>query len=393
MQYDLVIIGAGSAGLALASSLLDSNLKICVIDKQPLANIATPSLDGREIAVSSKSRNILEQLDVWQDIPSQEISPIRQAQVLNGNSNYSLNFDPADAGSESLGYLVPNYSMRIAIYNKLAEADSSNIELLTDVGVKNLYHRDNSVIIELDNQDKITTRLVVVADGKFSQTRSQLGIASNVNSIGRSVVVANMQVEEPHQNIAYECFLYDKTLAILPLSNNHVSVVITLNTSKLNSILDLTDTDFNEMVTQTSKYKLGKMQLHTERYSYPLVMQYADKFYNTRCALIGDAAVSMHPVSAHGFNFGIQGQARLAKLITDAVNNGTDFASEKLLQKYSRQHITATKPLYLATNALVKLYTNESKVAKIARHGLLHLGNIIKPANKFLLKNLTRKNS
>ena len=106
----------GSAGLALASSLLDSNLKICVIDKQPLANIASPALDGREIAVSSKSRNILEQLDVWQAIPGQEISPIRQAQVLNGNSDYSLNFDPADVGSESLGYLLPNYLMRTAIY-------------------------------------------------------------------------------------------------------------------------------------------------------------------------------------------------------------------------------------------------------------------------------------
>jgi 2-polyprenyl-6-methoxyphenol hydroxylase-like FAD-dependent oxidoreductase len=132
------------------------------------------------------------------------------------------------------------------------------------------------------------------------------------------------------------------------------------------------------------------MKLVSERFPYPLVAVYADKFISTRFALIGDAAVGMHPVTAHGFNLGLRGQDTLAKEIESALKRGNDIGSATVLENYQTKHRRVTHPLYLATNGIVRLYNNNDMLsARMMRKTLLRLGNNIWPIKRAIMNQLT----
>jgi len=198
-----------------------------------------------------------------------------------------------------------------------------------------------------------------------------------------------MDYEGEEQDTAMECFQYGRTLAVLPLTNKRCSVVLTIDTDKAHEILDATPEDLATDIEKRIDSHLGKMVLTTKLFSYPLMGIYAQKFYGQRYALIGDTAVGMHPVTAHGFNMGIRGAHTLAEEIKTAIAQGIDFGSVAVLNNYHQKHRNFTRPLYLGTNALVKLYTNESTPARFIRHRLLKLGNRLKPAKHIITNLLT----
>lgn len=134
------------------------------------------------------------------------------------------------------------------------------------------------------------------------------------------------------------------------------------------------------------------MELSSKRYTYPLVAVYADRFSAHRFALIGDAAVGMHPVTAHGFNFGLKGIDNLAAKVRAALRSSQDIGSLSVLESYDREHYRTTYPLYVATNAIVGLYTDDRAPARIARSTLLRLGNAFSPVKDWLLYKLTETN-
>jgi len=134
-----------------------------------------------------------------------------------------------------------------------------------------------------------------------------MGIAASMLDFGRVVIVCQMQHELPHNDTAYECFHYDKTLAVLPLPGNNSSIVLTLSAEHSQDVLKMDAETFNEDITRRFDHRFGAMKLTSKRHPYPLVAVYAKQFVTTRFALIGDAAVGMHPVTAHGFNLGLSG--------------------------------------------------------------------------------------
>jgi len=216
-----------------------------------------------------------------------------------------------------------------------------------------------------------------------------MGISTDMRDFGRTCIVCKMKLDRDHDDTAYECFFYDRTLAVLPLNGRYCSVVITIATDDAHLVLDQGKAEFGREITERMEGRFGKMTLDTELFPYPLVGTYADKFYANRYALMGDAAVGMHPVTAHGFNFGLRGAATLANEIKTAHDLGLDFGSEDVLCRYHSAHRHATLPLYLGTNALVGLYTKTTPLAKLARKALLSLGQHIPPAKKMIMNQLT----
>jgi ubiquinone biosynthesis UbiH/UbiF/VisC/COQ6 family hydroxylase len=215
-----------------------------------------------------------------------------------------------------------------------------------------------------------------------------------MHDFGRTALVCRMSHEKPHNQTASECFHYQRTLAVLPLNNNVSSIVITLKSPDAASVLAMTDEEFNEDTAHRFGNKLGKMQLKGKRFSYPLMGTYANKFYAKRFALIGDAAVGMHPVTAHGFNLGLRSADTLTKLIVEAKNNGESIASERMLKRYHRKHRNISRPLYLGTNGIVGLFTDDRPIAKMVRKGVLRFGDKFPPLKKFITNQLTEeKNS
>lgn len=387
-QYDIVIAGAGPAGLGFARALAETGLDIALVEKSPEPVLASPAEDGRDIALTHSSEAAMKELGMWQHIPASAIGTIRHAEVLNGNSPYALLFDHHDSGDEYLGRIIPNYLIRKAAYDALCGFD--NIDIICDTEVVSVDTCSDAASVTLSDGRILACKLVVAADSRFSATRRKMGIAASMLDFGRTVIVCEMKHELPHNQTAYECFQYDRTLAILPLPGNTSSVVLTLSSEHSHDVLDMDEDDFNIDIQRRFDNRLGAMKLITKRHPYPLVAVYAKRFVTTRFALIGDAAVGMHPVTAHGYNLGLSGAITLAKEINSALIHGQDIGSASVLEPYQSKHRRLSRPLYIGTNALVELYTNDRLPARIVRQAMLHLGNALPFAKRIITDQLTR---
>jgi len=387
MQKDIIVIGAGPASLSFLRSMRHSGLKITVLEQAGEAAIARPDYDGRDIALTHASRELLRELNVWPRFEQQDISPISKASVVDGDSPYALEFDSQKRSYDALGFIISNNIIRQTLFE--ITRDQANLSFEFDASVENIMASDDGYRVTLNDGRHFGTRLLVAADSRFSKTRSQAGISADINDFARIAIVARMNHRENQQRTALECFQYGHTLAVLPLANNLSSVVVTANSDKANRLLNLDDTAFVEFISQNLKQRLGSMSLATERFSYPLVGVHARQFVKPNFALIGDAAVGMHPVTAHGFNLGLSSAHLLARQITNAINNGQDYRSEKVLKGYQNRHMMESRVMYYGTNSVVKLFTDEHPAAKLARKAVLRLSNLLPPVKWAIEKKLT----
>ena len=386
-SYDLIIIGGGPAGLAFAASLKDLQLRIAVIEKSPVAVLADPPPDGREIALTHTSIAIMDQLGMLKRLSVKDRAPIKKAKVMDGTSFYTLIFDARAAKKDALGYLVSNHLIRKAAYDVIK--GQKNLDLITGVEVSAVKADETRSVVTLSNGQKLQAPLTVAADGRFSGSRRMMGIPTAMRDFGRTVIVCRFKHEKPHDETAYECFHYGRTLAVLPLAGKVSSAVITLSSKEAPAVLAMPDDEFNADLTARFGDHLGTMQVMGKRHAYPLVATYADTFAAERFALIGDAAVGMHPVTAHGYNFGLFGGDALAQAICEAMDLGLDIGSPILLNKFNRTHRQATMPLYHGTNLLVSLFTDERPIMKLARSAVLRAGNWLLPFKKLVTNHLT----
>jgi len=387
-KVDVVVVGAGPAGLSLARSLAGSGLSLALVEPQPLAALAEPAFDGREIALTHASRQIMRGMGLWQRIDPAHISPLRSAKVMNGSSPFALGFAAQGEGVDELGWLIPNHLIRRAGWE--AVQGQAGLELVDGRSVTAIDAGDACSTVSLSDGSQLGARLVVAADSRFSATRRMMGIGAQMRDFGKSMLVCRMQCERPHDHAAWEWFGYERTLAMLPLPGNQASAVITMPQQQLQHLLALDDADFGRTVSGYFERRLGAMTPVGTRHAYPLVGVYAHRFVGKRYALIGDAAVGMHPVTAHGFNFGLQSQQRLARLLLEAVRGGGDIGADSLLARYQRGHRLATRPLYEATNAIAGLYNDSRLPARLLRGAALRAAQGVVPFRKLIAGHLTQ---
>jgi len=387
MDYDIVVIGGGPAGLSFACSMVGLNLNILLVEKSTLESISKPKPDGREIALTHHSRKILIKLGVWALIDEAKVSPLKEAKVFDGDSDSLLNFDAKKTGIEALGYLVPNHLIRAALFERVSQAE--NVTSLNEMIVDGVSTSNRGAEVSLSNGKTIKSKLVIAADSRFSEIRRKMGIPSVMKDFSKVMITTRMSHEKAHNHVALEYFNYGHTLALLPLNGNLSSFVLTVPTDKLDEMLDLDEEEFNEMASSGFDGKLGRMKQIGDRHSYPLVGVYAQKFRAKRFALIGDAAVGMHPVTAHGFNLGLRGQDLLSLSISRALNNGLDIGTDKVLKEFERKQINLSRLMYFGTNGIVSLFTNDDAAIKQVRKLVLKFANRFPPVKALITQHLT----
>jgi ubiquinone biosynthesis UbiH/UbiF/VisC/COQ6 family hydroxylase len=379
-DFDVLIVGAGPVGLTFAATLARAGLEVALIEQQPRQALAEPDFDGREIALTHDSVRTLRDRGVWQHIPASEVSPLRAARVWNGSSTYHMHIATPGASGEPLGVLVANHHIRRAAWQRaLAEP---RVTLFCDSRVVDLAPAGDSRAIRatLQNGTTLQAPLSVSADSRFSHTRRAAGISATAKEFGRTMLVCRMHHARSHHGVAWEWFDHGQTLALLPLNGGFCSsVVVTVTEQEARRLQSLSDEDLDADIASRFQRRLGPLQVCSTRHTYPLVAVWADRFVSRRHALIGDAAVGMHPVTAHGFNLGLRGQAALARRILKAHAHHADIGGAQVLARYEREHRRAAWPLYTATNALVKLYTAEAPPMRFARDALLRVAGRFTP--------------
>ena len=386
---DVLIVGAGPAGLALACALGDIGLSVQLVEQQPLCAVEDPAEDGREIALTHRARRLMASLGLWRHLPADQIAPLREARVLDGGSPTVLRFAAAGADVSALGWLVPNHLIRRAAW--AAAAARRGVRCECDARVTALHPGADRTGVTLADGRRLNALLVVAADSRFSQMRRLAGIGASMHDFGRSVIVGRVAHEQDNGGTAWECFRYGNTLALLPLNQGQSSAVVTVASDQAPHWMALSDDEFSARIDTQSDRRLGVTGTVGARHLYPLVGVYAHRFVAPRFALIGDAAVGMHPVTAHGWNFGLYGVEVLARELKASLSAGRDIGAMGALQAFEREHRRTTLPVYLGTNAVVSLFCDERSLPKLARRAVLTLAERVPPFSGLIKAAITRQ--
>lgn len=388
MTHDLVVIGGGPAGLSLAAAVSGVGLRVAVVEQQPLAMLQAPAYDGREIALTHRSRRILRALGLWQRFSEDEISPLRDALVLDGDARLGLRIGLPEQEGDSLGWLVSNQTIRRAA---LAVASACvDVEVFAGSRVLQTRRDADGVRVGLDDGRELSGQLLVAADSRFSETRRSMGIAAELHDFARTMLVGRVRHAVAHEQVAWEWFRYGQTLALLPLNDPHSSsAVITVAPEEARRLQSLRGDALDDALSRRFDGRLGRITALGELHAYPLVGVYPRRFCGERFVLAGDAAVGMHPVTAHGFNFGLLGIESLATRIRDAAAAGQPIHSSSLLESFAREHRRATRPLYLATWLISKLYSDDRRPVRVVRKALLGIVQRLPPFRSLVQRSLT----
>lgn len=372
----VLISGAGPAGLALACALHDRGLRVRVLEQASEASLATPADDGREIALTHRSRRLLEQLGLWARLP--EVSPLKRATVQSAGSRVPL---PFESEGQDLGWLVANRHLRAAAY---AGVQVRGIELLCGQRVTGFTRSETHAELSTERGERHAAPLVVAADSRFSPLRRLAGIGARHRDFGRSALLVPLSHAQPHEGLAQECFLQGHTLALLPMPGSRCSAVWTVANHALPGIAATDDAQLAATIQQACGSRLGPMQVAGQRHTYPLVAVWAERFVGPRFALIGDAAVGMHPVTAHGYNLGLYGIEALARRL-DA---NTDTGALAPLLAYEAEHRREAGPLYTGTNALVRFFTDDRAPVLLLRRAVIDVARHLPPLRAAITRKL-----
>ena len=403
MNTDVLIVGAGPAGLSLAISLAQAGLQATVLELQNESQLAHPAPDGREIALTHPSVQTLQRLGSWARLEDHEIGSIREAIVHDGPVGHrsTLDIGSEGSGTDYLGRIVPNHARRRTAWEVASSTDG--ITLITGARVTEVRTFSTHAEVHYTTEDNgvrvdaapLRAPLVVAADSRFSSVRRMLGVGTQMTDFGRSVIVCRMRHTVGHEDKAHECFGYDRTLAILPVPADPqtgellCSAVVTTDSADAQRLMQLSPEDFAAHVQQHFQGRLGEMALVGERHIYPLVATYAHHFSGERFALLGDAAVGMHPVTAHGFNLGLSGMERLTACIVAAHAAGQDWGKASVLAPFAQGHHRHAWPIFQGTNTVVKLFTDARPVPRMVRQALIEVSRRLPPVKAAIVAQLT----
>ena len=366
---DILIVGGGLNGPALALALAQSGLTVTVIDALPDTARKLADFDGRGYALALASKRLLASLGVWEKV-AENSQPMLEIKVTDGRAGegpapWMLHFDHAEIEEGPMGYMLEDRYLRIALLD--AMASEPRITQINGETVVNQSVEMDHATIELASGKTITGRLLVGCDGRASGTASRAGIRRTGWDYGQTAIVCAVRHEKPHGGIAHQFFMPNGPLAILPLPANRSSIVWSESTARAESIMAMDEAGFLDALRPAFGSFLGEIALEGKRFSYPLKLTIANAFVGDRLALVGDAAHGMHPIAGQGLNAGLRDVAALAEVLTEARERGEDIASPQVLARYQQWRRFDTATLALATDTFNKLFSNDNPLLRTVR--------------------------
>jgi 2-octaprenyl-6-methoxyphenol hydroxylase len=376
---DLLIVGGGLNGPALALAAAHAGLSSTVIDALPEPTRKNAAFDGRAYALALASVRLLQNLGIWHRV-AENAQPMLEIKVSDGRAGegptpFFLHFDHAEIEEGPMGHMLEDRYLRRALIEAMAEQP-----LITQVSNDTVTAQESDatgVTVTLASGKTLAGRLLIGADGRASGTAARAGIRRTGWGYGQTALVAAIEHELPHHGIAHQFFMPPGPLAILPLPGNVSSIVWSETDATATRFAALPDADFMEVLRPRFGDFLGAIKLRGARYTYPLSLTVANSFVADRLALIGDAAHGMHPIAGQGLNAGLRDVAALAQVMTEAARRGEEIAAPDVLARYQQWRRFDTATLAMATDLTNRLFSNDNPLLRAARDlGMGALGHM-----------------
>ena len=356
-HYDIVIIGGGPVGMALALVLHDTGISSLLLEARGLPEKVE---DPRPLALSHGSHLILHRLGIWNTLTQK--TPITMIHISNRNSFGQTILTPRDAGVSTLGFVVNYHDLFRSMHQKLLETKADYIAGAT---VTRLDTRENSGTVYFDYQgreEKVSARLLVLADGG-QLARQVPDITYQAHDYQQWAVVANIKAEKKQTGIAFERFTSNGPVALLP-NQEDFALVWTVAPETAKEIIAMNDEAFLIRLYQHFGDRLGKFIGAGKRSAFPLTLKYAKPVTAQRIALIGNAAQTLHPVAGQGFNLGLRDAYELADEIINTKTTAGEIGTSAMLSRYRQRRQVDSNAGRIFTDSLVKIFSNENKLLK-----------------------------
>jgi 2-octaprenylphenol hydroxylase len=367
-RFDIVIVGGGITGLTLAAKLgkgpSHDALRITVLDSaaRPLFS-ADDDVGLRVSAIANGSADLLDSVGAWKHVTESRLSPYERMRVWDQtdtpDSASTLRFDAAEFAVPQLGFIVENVLLQYALLRQL---DAMNVELRFASPIRSLRRAGQEYTVELEDGVRRVADLVVGADGSRSFVRAAVGIETRKWPYDQTAFVTHLRPERAHQSTAWQRFLRDGPLGILPLSDGKVSVVWSTRPDLAKRAMDASDVELGSMLTDASDHVLGTLSVAGPRGAFPLGAQHAERYVLPGVALIGDAAHAIHPLAGQGANLGLQDALALSDVIETALDQGLHPGDHPVLRRYERARKGANATMLHFMTGLNRLFATDSRV-------------------------------
>ena len=375
-RADLLIVGAGMVGSALALALRDSGLNILVVDGGPLTVkpfVADAPFEARVSALSIASQRILERLGVWDGIVARRVSPYSDMHVWDGSGTGKVHFSASSVHAEVLGHIVENRVVQDALVEHLHDSD---IGLLADARLEQMRHSGDDWLLTLSDGRTLRAPLVVAADGANSTVRRMTGTATREWDYLHHAIVTSVRTADSHRKTAWQRFTDDGPLAFLPLDRegeHWCSIVWSVTPEQSERLMKLDDERFCRELESAFEGCLGQVISADSRVCVPLRQRHAKRYVAPGLALIGDAAHTIHPLAGQGVNLGFLDAAVFAEVLRDAVERGERLADERVLSRYERRRMPHNLALMAAMEGFERLFQADALPVRLLRNAGLKM--------------------
>ncbi len=373
-NYDIVIVGGGMVGAALACALGDSPLSVALIEREiPKSYQPDDPLDLRVSALSLASQRLLEHVGAWPHIANMRLCPYRRMRVWEDQG--ATEFNSQDIAEPILGHIVENRLTQLGLWARLP--DFANIEVIAPTEISQLEYRPGESRVTLTDGRTLTATLLVGADGGASKVRTAAGIGVTAWDYGQHALVINVETELPQQDITWQKFLPTGPLAFLPLPGAHGSLVWYQSPETVKHLKDLADEDLRQAILQAFPACLGGLGKVLARGSFPLCRQHAQHYVRPGLALVGDAAHRINPLAGQGVNIGFLDAAALAEVLLAA--RPSQLASLSTLSRYERMRRFENLKMMTAMDVFYHAFSNDLPPLKLLRNLGLGLADKLTP--------------
>ena len=366
-RADLLILGGGLVGSALAVALDAHGLTAIVVDPADPAATLAPDFDGRASAISSASHRMLGAIGVA-DRMAGKGSEIRAIRASDGLAPGALDF-VAGADDDALGTMYENRVLRSALHDAVQAA--GGVELRSRRRAVDVVRDAHGVRATLDDGSEVAARLVVAADGRGSPMREAAGIKVARWTYDHAAMITAFHHERPHDHVAFEIFYPEGPFAILPLNDDahgHRSALVwTVKAADQPGMFKLSDRAWLAEAEKRMGGVLGRLDRLAPRSSYPLGFHHTARLTAERLALVGDAGHGIHPIAGQGVNLGFRDAAALVEVLVEGMRIGLDPGDAELLKRYERWRSLDTFMVALATDSLNRIYGVPGRAASAIR--------------------------